>query len=129
MKNAIKYKSNGNCYNFDDDVFCALLEFKFSKKKDICNIIICNVNEIYQEVLNRSILLNSTNSIVNYAKSKIHPIILYSCVVKKCHFILIATVALNHSRVQILESTIIIICHQFIKNVFLLKTKVDYFFN
>jgi len=58
MKNAIEYKSNGNCYNFDDDVFCALLEFKFSKKKYICNIIIiCNVDEIYQEVLDRSIIL------------------------------------------------------------------------
>lgn len=69
MKNAIKYKSNGNCCNFDDDVFGALLEFKWSKKKDICNI--GNVDEIDEEVLNRSILLNSTNSIVDDAKSNI----------------------------------------------------------
>jgi len=71
MKNAIKYKSNGNCHNFDDDVFGALLEFKWSKKKDniVCNI--DNVDEIDEEVLNRSTLLNSTNSIVDDAKSNI----------------------------------------------------------
>lgn len=69
LKNAIKCKSNGNCNSFDDDVFGALLEFKWSKKKDITNEI--NVDTIDQDILNRSILLNCVSSSMNEAKLNI----------------------------------------------------------
>lgn len=72
LKNAIKCKTNGNCNSFDDDVFGALLEFKWNKKKDNTGELnFETIDEIDQETLNRNILLNCTNSSMSEAKQNI----------------------------------------------------------
>lgn len=72
LKNAIKCKTNGNCNSFDDDVFGALLDFKWNKKKDnTIELHFDKINEIDQETMNRSILLNFTNSSMRNSKLNI----------------------------------------------------------
>jgi len=71
LKNAIKCKTNGNCNSFDDDAFGALFEFKWNKKNDTGKLNFETIDEIDQETLNRSILLNCTNSSMSEAKQNI----------------------------------------------------------
>jgi len=72
LKNTIKCKTNGNCNSFDEDVFVAFLELKWNKKKDNTGELnFETIEEIDEETLNRSILLNCTNSFIRNAKQNI----------------------------------------------------------
>jgi len=67
LKNFIKCKNNSNCNVFDDDLVGVIFDFKWSR----CKVVNYENQTLDDDVSQRALLLNSTNSDLNEAKNNI----------------------------------------------------------
>jgi len=84
LKNSVTC-SHGNCNTFDDDATSSIFSFKYNKKNQNINISYDNFSDIDEiEIINRSTLLNHSNSSYEDSKKK-YNILYYRLCIKKNH--------------------------------------------